>query len=330
MDHPVLIESEAQVQQLAGISAGWFRHCSDFSQHGPDAHWVWLNAAGSPSARCSAWWQRTPAYDSHRVGIIGHYAAQNSSDGARLLQHACKELQRRDVNWAVGPIDGNTWRRYRLVVESGSRPPFFLEPDNPLDWPQAWWAAGFTVEATYVSRLNTNLNYDEPRGRRAADRLRELGVQFRCLDLARFDQELERLYPLITSSFQQNLLYSPVNIADFIEQYRAIRPVLRPELIMIAEHEDRPVGLVFTIPDFLQAARGEPIDTVIIKTLVIAPERAYAGLGALLAAENQRAAGKLGYCQAIHALMHSSNKSHSISARYGSVFRRYALFAKAL
>ena len=39
------------------------------------------------------------------------------------------------IGRAVGPLDGSTWRRYRLVTERGVEPPFFMEPDNPDDWP---------------------------------------------------------------------------------------------------------------------------------------------------------------------------------------------------
>jgi hypothetical protein len=101
-------------------------------------------------------------------------------------------------------------------------------------------------------------------------------------------------------------------------------------LITLAEDGDRLVGVLFAVPDLLQPTRGEPIDTAIIKTLVISSMRSYAGLGSYLAYESHRRARQLGYKRVIHALMHDSSKSHSISARYGQIMRRYTLFAKAL
>ena len=69
----------------------------------------------------------------------------------------------------------------------------------------------------------------------------------------------------------------------------------------------------------------------IIKTLAVIPDRRFAGLGTHLGVVTRRAMHKLGYRRIIHALMHESNKSRSISARYASnIFRRYTLFARPL
>jgi GNAT superfamily N-acetyltransferase len=95
-------------------------------------------------------------------------------------------------------------------------------------------------------------------------------------------------------------------------------------------HEDRPIGFIFPLPDVLQATAGRHINTAIVKTLAVLPQRRFAGLGSHLLAANRRAARGLGYRRLIHALMHESNKSRSISARYASVFRHYTLFAKQL
>jgi GNAT superfamily N-acetyltransferase len=90
------------------------------------------------------------------------------------------------------------------------------------------------------------------------------------------------------------------------------------------------VGFIFAVPDLKQAERGRPIDTVIVKTLAVLPERANAGLGSLLLATCQCTASRLGYARAIHALMHEQNISRSLSRRYAQPMRHYALFGRAL
>ena len=90
------------------------------------------------------------------------------------------------------------------------------------------------------------------------------------------------------------------------------------------------MGFILAIPDLKQAERGHLIDTVIVKTLAVLPERAHAGLGGLLLAACQQTARDLGYLRAIHALMHEQNTSRNLSRRYAHQIRRYALFGKAL
>jgi len=62
----------------------------------------------------------------------------------------------------------------------------------------------------------------------------------------------------------------------------------------------------------------------------VVPGRRCAGLGALLVERVQLAASEMGFGRAIHALMHESNSSRSISSHYATTMRRYTLFAKAL
>ena len=99
---------------------------------------------------------------------------------------------------------------------------------------------------------------------------------------------------------------------------------------IFATHHDRTVGFVFNVPDALQARRGESIDTVVLKTLAVVPDRGYAGLGSYLTQQTHRVARGLGYRRVIHALMHEKNVSLNISARYANLFRRYVLFARPL
>jgi L-amino acid N-acyltransferase YncA len=226
-------------------------------------------------------------------------------------------------------MDGNTWRRYRAVTERGVEPTFFLEPDNPDTWPGEWQAAGFEPQAAYFSGLNPDLSRDDPQVTRAGERLMSRGMRLRTFDAKDFEKELRIIYDLSVRCFTSNFLYTPISEAEFLAQYSAIREMIRPELVMIAEMEGEPVGFVFAIPDVLQKHRG-PIDTVIVKTVAVLPERRCAGAGVWLVQEANRAARNLGYRRAIYALMHESNNSLNISARFGAPFRRYTLFARKL
>lgn len=299
-------------------------------RHAPDEHWAWFNDAGEPRARASLWLTQVPLHPAHRLGIIGHYAASDAPAGQELLAHAAARLAARGCTLAVGPMDGSTWRRYRLVTEHGAEPSFFLEPGNPPDWPEHWTGAGFKPLASYFSALNPDLTREDPQVARAGERLARAGVQLRPLNAANLTADLRRIYAVSARAFTANFLYTPLPEADFLAQYTALRDRMRPELALLAELDGETVGYVFTLPDWQQAARGEPVDTVIVKTVAVLPERRCAGLGAWLVAETQRAARTLGYRRAIHALMHESNNSLNLSGRYATPFRRYTLFGKEL
>jgi hypothetical protein len=318
--------------ELAAItSPAWpALSAEEIAQHAPDES-IAVHDGAALVARCSLWWTDAPPLEGHRVGAIGHYGASDPDAARMLLSTACARLRHIGCSLAVGPMDGNTWRRYRLVVERGDEPPFFLEPDNPPDWPEHFTSADFEPLSHYYSSVNDDLSQRDPRAPAVEARMLTRGVRLRNIEVGRFEHELERVHGVAEVSFSTAFLYTPLSLDDFLAQYRRIQPYVRPELVFIAEHEGRAVGFAFTIPDLMERARGETVRTAIIKTVAILPDRDhYGGLGTLLVERTHRAIEALGFSRAIHALMHESNVSRNISERTGHVIRRYALFAKTL
>jgi GNAT superfamily N-acetyltransferase len=298
-------------------------------EQGVDAH-VLVEQGDRAVAHASLWWNRVPDLDGERLGVIGHFAAAEDAAAQRLLARLLTRLEAAGCTLAVGPMDGNTWRRYRFVTEPGGEPPFFLEPQNPLAYPGYFLAAGFQPMAEYFSALVSDLSLADPRIPRTRARLQGNGISWRPLDRDRFDDELRRIYRLSVHSFASNFLYTPITEAAFLTQYQAIRPYVRPALTLLAEQGAELLGYLFGIPDLAQAQRGESVDTFIVKTVAVQPGRRSAGLGSVLVAESHRIAAELGYRRAIHALMHEGNQSLNISARYAKTMRRYRLFQRRL
>jgi len=292
--------------------------------HEPDAL-IALDEGGMPVARASLWWSRVPEYPDARIGLIGHYAADHARAAAQILSTACAELASRGCILAVGPMDGSTWRRYRLLTERGAEPPFFLEPDNPDDWPLHFEARGFRPLAQYYSALNEDIRRPWPLAPAAAA---EFTIQ--PLEPGRIEQELPRLWYMAIRAFAGNFLYVPIEEAEFRAMYLQLIPTVRPELVLIAERDDNPAGFCFAIPDMLQVRRGVPVDTFIIKTIAVLPEWQGRGLGSLLMARANEAAAQLGMRRCIHALMHEDNPSRKIGRGFVRDFRRYTLFARPL
>lgn len=282
-------------------------------------------------ARCALWWRAAPPWPDARLGVIGRYAAQDERSAVALLDAACSALREAGCDLAVAPMDGNTWRSYRAVIERGTEPPFFLEPDTPDAWPAQFTAAGFSTLATYHSSLATAPFERDPRIPAAAARLAGAGVVVRDVDMTRFEAELGAIHTLSLAAFARNFLYTPISREAFVAQYLPVAPRVDPRLVLVAECEGRTAGFLFAIADWAEAQRTSRAPaTVIVKTVAVAPERRFAGLGAYLVDLVQARAEALGYRRAIHALMHDANNSANISARSGEVMRRYALFARRL
>ncbi|WP_204105800.1 MULTISPECIES: GNAT family N-acetyltransferase [Spirulina sp. CCY15215] len=277
------------------------------------------------------WWQNTIAYQGHSTGYIGNFSRNNTESATVLLQSACQHLREQECTFAIAPIDGNTWYNYRLVTEGENYPPFFLEPNTPNSLYQVFLEQEFFPIAHYYSALCNDLKIRDRRLIPVKKRLGDRGITIRPLNRENVETELEKIYQIAIAAFRQNFLYQPISKTEFISLYRPILPYIQPELIVIAEEDqNKPIGFLFALPDALEAQRGSAIETVILKTVAILPQKNYAGLGSILVEKCHAIASQLGYKRVIHALMNKANPSYNISRYYTKPIRQYALFGKQL
>lgn len=294
-----------------------------------DARIFLTNKEGRCIAHAALWWRDTPELDGERIGTIGGFAAKDGDAAIVLLTHAVCHLREMGKRIAVGPMNGNTWRRHRYVVSSEPRGPFLLEPRNPLECPVWWEQAGFGELSHYSSSV---IHLD---GRRVVSpamraRLYDSGIVIRKLDLVRYEEELKLIHALSLRSFRSNFLYTPLDQTGFLQAYAKVRDQVQPDFVRIAERAGVPCGFLFGIRDLEAEARGEK-PAVIVKTLAVDPDSRSAGLGSLLVDEVHEAAYEQGYTESIHALEHETNTSRKVTGRYGGqVFRNYVLFSKLL
>jgi GNAT superfamily N-acetyltransferase len=265
-----------------------------------------------------------------RTGLVGWYESADTEAGIELLRIVAERLTGEGAVRVLGPINGGTWGRYRVVlhdaVAGDAEPAYLSEPWNPAEYPLHFGRAGYRVAASYESAIVEDLAEADPRRDALAERIRARGLAVRPLDAARFDEELRALYEVSVTAFAENLYYSPIAFDEFRARYLPLRPLLDPQLVRLAEDADgRLLGFVFAFPDLLTLRDGRPTRAV-LKTLATAPAARGLGLGTFLTDEVRRLAHEKGYASLIHALMQADNASVSISRHTARVFRRYALY----
>ncbi len=211
---------------------------------------------GALSALASLWWREVPSHDGLKTGALGHFFCADEDAGAEIVEHGLRRLGAEGCQCALAPMDGNTWRSYRCVVEANDRPPFFLDPWTSPIHAEVLRGSGFDIVAHFLSSVAQRLDIENPRSREAEARLAGLGVAYRCPDPGEIDRELARVYRLSLESFAHNAYYTPISEADFLALYDPIRDMLRPDLILLAQRGGELAGFMFAIPDYCQRARA--------------------------------------------------------------------------
>lgn len=253
------------------------------------------------------------------IGMIGHYEALSPEAGKTLLHQAKQLLPQKQI---IGPMNGSTWERYRLALPNESEPFFLGEPKNPPEYPSHFQQTGFHPIEIYESRSTEQLTLHEEKFDRLKAKIERQGIKVEPINLNHFEESLQEIYHLSTSSFSQNLFYRPIDYPRFQALYEPIRPLLDPELIHLAHNkEGKLAGIQFAYPDPFTKQ-------VIFKTLAVTPDVRGAGLGIYLFDLLHLKAHQKGYHRVVHALMHQENVSLSMSRkRYNSKpLREYVLY----
>ena len=278
-------------------------------------------------------------------GMIGFFEALAWYDEAvrDLFRAGVAWLQQAGAGAIVGPMDGDTWHRYRLNIGPFDDPPFLLEPYNPPYYEPLWTAGGFApLERYYSKRIDPAAVVAHLEEKRRA--ALAAGYRLRPLDGRRFQEELHTIYELSRRIFTRNFLYTEIPEEEFYALYAGARGLIDPDLVGFAQSpagED--VGFLFAYPDLSHAVaamkgkRGplaklrflrhrKEADTVDFKTLGVLPQHRRAGVAAALFHEGHRRAVEKGYLFANHCLIREGNPSGELDGGGGRVMRRYVLY----
>ncbi len=277
-------------------------------------------------------------------GMLGFFEAMDDPVAATaLFTAAIAWLRETGAGTIVGPMDGDTWHRYRLNAGPFEEPPFLLEPYNPPYYPALWEAAGFRILESYAStRADTAAvaRRLEPRHREAL----AAGYRLRPFTGLLFEDELAAIYELSREVFAGNFLYTEISEDEFIALYAGARALIDPGLIWFARSpEGEDVGFLFAYPDHFQAVaamkgsrglaaklrflwhRRKPT-AVNIKTLGVLPEHRRSGVGAALMHRVHLEALERGLHLANHCLFREGNPSGSMAGEEAKLLRRYHLY----
>jgi ribosomal protein S18 acetylase RimI-like enzyme len=309
---------------------------------------LYARDGGRVVARCAARLSNLQE-DGRPLGTLGWFEALDRPAAVTLLlDTAVQRLRAQGAGVVVGPMDGDTWHRYRINVGPFDAPPFLREPWNPPYYEALWRGAGFAPAAEYNSRqvdgLGEVARFYAPRHQAAL----EAGYTFESLAWSRYEATLRVLYALSCEVFAGALYYNAISYDEFVRLYAGLRAIADPELVVIARGPGgQPAGFVLAYPDHVRAVtalRGENtllarvrflltrtrrVEAVDIKTLGVLQEHRRSVLGAALMQIVYERAHRRGCRVANLCLIRDGNPSALIDGGRGRLLRRYVLFRRS-
>lgn len=264
---------------------------------------------GGEHATASLWFK-------DNVAIIGDFFAENIKAVNRLFEIIEQKAKENNCKKIIGPMNENTWNNYRFVSWKDNTPQFFLEEMNPLIYNEFFLLNNFNPCAKYYS----DIQEITPTAKNNI-----AGIKFKHPKIKNSNELLETIYNLSIICFKDNPFYSEISKEEFFEKYNKLIPLIRPNLIIIAEKDDKPIGFMFAIPNY----NDKNFDTIIMKTIAVLPEYQGLGIGKEMFNRVLNNAYKKGYKKAISAYMYQSNISKKLPKESKKI-REYTLYEKVL
>lgn len=267
-----------------------------------------------------------------------------------LWDHACQWARERGMTELRGPYSFSTTDdpgflvqgfEYTPTIMMGHTPPYYAEFAQRYGFRVAQESLAYRID---LARINFDVNNAPEVVHRIADRvLRRYGRGvIRHARLAEWGQEIRRLHPLYNKSLAVLPEFSPIEEVEFRAQAMALKPILDPDLVLIAEIDNKAVGFALGLPNIMEAlkyANGlrypwdyvrfmlaqRHITGVSFKILAVDPDYWGYGLEALLFLEFGRAVIKKGYTWIDGSLTSQQNpQTNKLATRMGGyVYRRY-------
>ena len=195
------------------------------------------------------------------LGFFGMFECVDDLSVARSLFDAAAAWNRsRGFSQMLGPVNFSTNYECSVLVEGFDAPPVVLMAYNPRYYPKLYQACGFEkAKDLWAYELSSSVNAPEKVVRIAEKIRKKEGVTVRPINLKDFEAEVRRIKEIYNSAWERNWGFVPVTDQEFDHIAREMRPLVVPELILIAEITGDPVAFSMTIPDAnfaLKVARG--------------------------------------------------------------------------
>jgi len=208
-------------------------------------------------------------------GFFGFFDSIDSRDVTEaLLETAARWLRERGAAEMIGPASPSQNYEYGILIEGHGRPHRYLLAYQPAYYQRLLESAGFEKAKDMVS---VSLDVEDPVAWAAAqrwiDRLdvahrsKERPITVRSVDMRRLDDEVAiavRLFNQVLSRHWGHVPLSPGEMADLA---RGLRHVIVPDLLLFAEREGEPVGILVAIPDMNAAIRRLKLRTGVLELL---------------------------------------------------------------
>lgn len=194
-----------------------------------------------------------------KVGFFGFFESIEDPAVAKgLFDAAAAWLRQRGLDVMRGPASPSLNDEAGLLVDGFEHSPTIMMPHNPRYYVPLVEGAGFAKAKDLLVFRGSGTHYPE-RLTRVVDLLQKrYSVTVRTFDKKQFRREVEIVKKIYNKAWEKNWGFVPMTDKELEHLATQFKPVIVPEMVVIAEHKGEPIGMGVCLPDFNVAFKKNP------------------------------------------------------------------------
>jgi len=291
-------------------------------------------------------------FHQEKVGFFGFFESIPDQEVAeRLLSKVGGWLKEHGMEKMAGPMNPSTNDECGLLVEGFDASPRLMMPYNPRYYPSLLEGFGLKkVMDLYAYWLEESFFLDD-RLFRITERLtkRDPQLWLRPIRLRHLDEELTIIKEIYNDAWSKNWGFVPLTEEEIDDLSKNLKPLVVPELVLIAYLGEKPIGFSVSLPDYNEVLKhlngkvgllgtlkflyySKKIKTLRVMLLGVKRSFHKKGVEGLLYAETFKRGIKKGYLQAECSWILENNPlmQHGLEAMGGKRYKTYRIYEMIL
>jgi GNAT superfamily N-acetyltransferase len=289
-------------------------------------------------------------FHKEQAGFFGFFeSARDREVASALLDTAAASLRKEGMQILRGPMNFSTNEECGFLLEGFESPPMLMMPYNPPYYHVLMEECGLEKSKDLYAYILDIPEELPGKITRVANIAAKSGIRVRPLEKKFFEREMNIFKVVYNSAWENNWGFIPLTDEELVHLGNNLKSVIVPELTLIAERGNEPVGFMGLLPDFnlvLRHMKGKMGLISIIKALYyskkirdlrllllgIKAEFRNKGVDALLFSEGFKGVRKGGYQRVEFSWILEDNipVQRLIEMIGGRLYKKYRIYEKRL
>ena len=259
------------VPQLIREMKTQFSHKNPFFLHATSRYFIARKKGGNVGRIVSIINKRHNEFHHERTGFFGFFESVNDQDiASSLLNMVSTILKRENMDTIRGPMNFSTNEECGFLIDGFNHPQMLMTPYNPPYYGNLMDGYGMKkAKDLYAYILEIPDKLPEKVNRVAAIAEKK-SISVRPINIKKFLDEMLIFKDVYISAWEKNWGFVPPTNEEIVHMANRLKTIVVPNLTLIAEKDNEPVGFMGLLPDFnlvLKHMKGRVNPITIAKAL---------------------------------------------------------------